>query len=420
MGYIEKRGKNSWRLYTQVNVAGQMQPVRVTLRMDPSLPESTQRRDAQRELRLLEARLAGASSDVPTLQQWSDSWLANMDPETSPVTVANYKYLLSSRILPQLGPLPLPDLTPTRLTEWLRAIRTDPRKSTRKEEKDLSRPRRKGEKLIPASRQAKPLSAKTVSLYYGCLHAVLEAAVRAGHLEYNPMDRVESPKQRKKKKPRLPESDVIYLLRLIVTEAPMPLRLSVLLAMLCSLRLGEVGALKYTAIDWDAGTITIDKALKYTPATGAFIEAPKTDAGDRVITLPPAMIKILHDALWDDVVEAQDDPEKWRGDNWIVHSRHGARVNKDTPSKWFRAFADAHGYQNLTFHGLRHLHASLLIAMGVDIPSVSARMGHSDPAITLRAYADMLPAQDQTAATAMDQLLIQSMPAAMRPPAKED
>ena len=105
MGYIEKRGKNSWRLYTQVNVAGQMQPVRVTLRMDPSLPESVQRRDAQRELRLLEARLAGASSDVPTLQQWSDSWLANMDPETSPVTVANYKYLLTSRILPQLGPL---------------------------------------------------------------------------------------------------------------------------------------------------------------------------------------------------------------------------------------------------------------------------------------------------------------------------
>ena len=200
----------------------------------------------------------------------------------------------------------------------------------------------------------------------------------------------------------------------------MPLRLSVLLAMLCSLRLGEVGALKYTAIDWDAGTITIDKALKYTPITGAFIEAPKTDAGDRVITLPPAMIKILHDALWEDVVEAQDDPEAWRGDNWIVHSRHGARVNKDTPSKWFRAFADAHGYQNLTFHGLRHLHASLLIAMGVDIPSVSARMGHSDPAITLRAYADMLPAQDQTAATAMDQLLIQSMLAAMRPPAKED
>ena len=164
MGYIEKRGKNSWRLYTQVNVAGQMQPVRVTLRMDPSLPESVQRRDAQRELRLLEARLAGASSDVPTLQQWSDSWLANMDPETSPVTVANYKYLLSSRILPQLGPLPLPDLTPTRLTEWLRAIRTDPRKSTRKEEKDLSRPRRKGEKLIPASRQAKPLS-ETLEVY---------------------------------------------------------------------------------------------------------------------------------------------------------------------------------------------------------------------------------------------------------------
>lgn len=407
MGTIEHRGKNSWRIGTQVKIGSEWQWVRIPLRMDPELPEDAQRRAAERELRKLEARLAGEPAEVPTLRDWSETWLTkHLSQDASPVTVANYRYLLSSRILPQLGDLPLTDLTPARLTDWLYNLRKEPRKSTRLPDDKLKRPRRKGEQLITDAQAAKPLSAKTAQNYLGCVKTMLAAAVRVGLLEYNPADRVQGPKKRKKKKATLPEPEVIALLQLIITEAETPLKLAVLLAMLCSLRLGEVGALKYSNIDWDAGTITVDRSLKYTPADGAFISETKTEAGDRVITLPPSMIRILHDAMWDDVMEAQDLPEKWKGAFWIVHSRHGARVNKDTPSKWFRAFADAHGYQGLTFHGLRHVHASMLLQHHVDLQSVSVRMGHSDPSVTLRAYADAMPARDQEAAATMDRLLL--------------
>jgi integrase len=375
--------------------------------MDPELPEDAQRRAAEKELRKLEARLAGEPTEVPTLREWSETWLSkHLDHDASPVTVSNYRFLLSSRILPQLGDLPITDLTPARLTDWMYNLRKDPRKSTRLPDEKLKRPRRNGEKLITDAQAAKPLSAKTAQNYYGCMKTMLAAAVRVGLLEYNPMDRVARPKKRKKKKATLPEPEVIALLQLIITEAETPLKLAVLLAMLCSLRLGEVGALKYSDVDWNAGTITVDRSLKYTPADGAFISEPKTEAGDRVITLPPSMIRILHDAMWDDVMEAQDLPEKWKGAFWIVHSRHGARVNKDTPSKWFRKFADDHGYQELTFHGLRHVHASMLLQHHVDLQSVSVRMGHSDPSVTLRAYADAMPARDQEAAATMDRLLL--------------
>ena len=407
MGTVEHRGKNSWRIGAQVKIAGSWQWVRIPLRMDPELPEDAQRRAAERELRKLEARLAGEPVDVPTLRDWSETWLKkHLSQDASPVTVANYRYLLSSRILPQLGDLPLTDLTPARLTDWLYNLRKEPRKSTRLPDDKLKRPRRKREQLITDAQAAKPLSAKTAQNYLGCVKTMLAAAVRVGLLEYNPADRVQGPKKRKKKKATLPEPEVIALLQLIITEAEAPLKLAVLLAMLCSLRLGEVGALKYSNIDWDSGTITVDRSLKYTPADGAFISETKTEAGDRVITLPPSMIRILHDAMWDDVMEAQDLPEKWKGAFWIVHSRHGARVNKDTPSKWFRAFADAHGYQGLTFHGLRHVHASMLLQHHVDLQSVSVRMGHSDPSVTLRAYADAMPARDQEAAATMDRLLL--------------
>ena len=407
MGTIEHRGKNSWRIGTQVKVGNDWQWIRIPLRMDPALSEDAQRRAAERELLMLEARLAGTPAEIPTLREWSETWLTkHLSQDASPVTVANYRYLLSSRILPQLGDLPLTDLTPARLTDWLYNLRKETRKSTRLPDDKLKRPRRQGEQLITDARAARPLSAKTAQNYLGCVKTMLSAAVRVGLLEYNPADRVQGPKKRKKKRATLPEPEVIALLQLIITEAPTPLKLAVLLAMLCSLRLGEVGALKYSYVDWTAGTITVSRALKYTPADGAFIAEPKSDAGDRVITLPPSMVRILHDAMWDDVMEAQDLPEKWQGDNWIVHSRHGARVNKDTPSKWFRKFADAHGFQGLTFHGLRHVHASMLLQHRVDLQSVSVRMGHSDPSVTLRAYADAMPARDQDAAATMDRLLL--------------
>ena len=110
-------------------------------------------------------------------------------------------------------------------------------------------------------------------------------------------------------------------------------------------------------------------------------------------------------------MEEQDDPDHWHGARYIVHSRHGARVNKDTPSKWFRKFADAHGYPELTFHGLRHVHATLLLQHNIDLQSVSSRMGHSDPSVTLRAYADAMPARDQAAAETLDHLLRSASPA---------
>ena len=420
MGFVEKRGKNSWRICTQVKLNGEWQWIRPTIKMDPSLPEEVQRRDAIRELRNLEKRLAGDLQEVPTVRAWSETWLSkHLDDDASPVTVSNYRYLLDSRILPILGDKLLPELTPAVLTDWLHQVRHSPRKSTRLPEDQLKRPRRQNEAaaLISDSKAAKPLSVKTTLLYYGCMKSMLAAAVRIGLLEYNPMDRVKRPKQRKKKPTTLPEGEVLALLELIIDEAPQPLRLAVLLAMLCGLRLGEVDALQYSSVDWNNQTISIDQALKYTPGTGAFVEVPKTDAGQRVITLPPAMIQILRDAMWDDVMEETEDPALWRGKKWIVHTRHGARVNKDTPSKWFRAFADAHGFKGITFHDLRHIHASILLAKRVDISSISARMGHADPDITLRVYADALPPNDQAAAQAMDTLLTTAVPSLALPAA---
>lgn len=407
MGTVTKRGKNSWRIATQVKVGGEWQWIRFTLRMDPALSEAIQRRDAERELDNLERRLSRELADMCTLREWSETWVTKyVAPDASPVTVSNYRFLLNSRILPQLGDRLLKELTPAVLTDWLTNLRASPRKTTRKQDDQLKRPRRKSEKLVPAAKLDAPLSAKTAQNYFGCMKSMLAVAVRIGLLEYNPMDRVQRPKKKKHRASTLSESETLFLIRSL-SDAPQGLRRSVLLALCCGLRLGEVTALTWFDVNWEKNTLRIDKALKYTPAEGSFLAAPKTEAGDRVIQLPASLTQILRDACWEDVAAEAEDPDKWKGENkrWIIHDRTGRRVNKDTPSRWFRTFADKHGFQGITFHDLRHAHASLLVAKGVDIAAISARLGHSDPSITLSVYTHALPARDQAAAAAMDAIL---------------
>jgi integrase len=70
--------------------------------------------------------------------------------------------------------------------------------------------------------------------------------------------------------------------------------------------------------------------------------------------------------------------------------------------RWRRATASL---VDVTFHALRHSHASALIAAGVDVVTVSRRLGHSSPAITLRVYAHLFTKTDTTAAAAIEATL---------------
>lgn len=419
MGAIEKRGKNSWRISAWTKTDHGPQQVRMTLHMDPSLPEAVQRQDAARELAQLELRLSSPARSF-TLREWSEEWLTKHQPDNSAVTVSNYRQLLNSRILPVLGDVPLQDLTPARLNDWMLAVRNSPRMTTRKPDDQLKHSRRKSEKLIPPSKQAQPLSAKTLLNYYGCMSSMLQVAVRMGYLDYNPMDRVQRPKQKKKKQIPVNEQKAVQLLRDImnVDETQRVYRTAVLLALTCSLRLGEVGGLMWSDFDYYAQTLTISRALKYTAEQGSFIDAPKSAAAERVISLPPSMVEYLDNERREDnfaeiiyyTSGIPEDQLQEYSTRWIVHGPLGRQLNKDTPSKWFSRFVREHGYGKFTFHDLRHAHASILVAHNIDIATVAARMGHSDSNVTLATYTHPVAQRDQAAAQVIEDLLAPLLP----------
>ena len=74
-------------------------------------------------------------------------------------------------------------------------------------------------------------------------------------------------------------------------------------------------------------------------------------------------------------------------------------------SATWRAFAENIGLPGVTFHALRHSHASQLIDAGVDIVTISRRLGHAKPDITLRIYAHLFQKDDSKAAAAINAVL---------------
>jgi integrase len=62
----------------------------------------------------------------------------------------------------------------------------------------------------------------------------------------------------------------------------------------------------------------------------------------------------------------------------------------------------AAGLGEFSLHSLRHTHASTLLRNGENIRAVSKRLGHSDPAFTLRVYSWAMPAEDARLANSIE------------------
>lgn len=411
-GTIEKRGKHSWRVGVQVQAAnGNWEWVRKSISFPSTMAETQQRREAEKALRRLmvdidEGRIRVTQKQY-TVSDLAALWLEqHIIPNTSANNRKTVQSFLDSRILPALGDVTLDQLTPLRLTMFINELRQSPRKPQRLPDDQLKLGHRRPSDLAKMTDNPdKTLSPRTLRHYYDTLCAMFDKAVRWDLRAANPMEKVDRPKAPKARANYLTEERALDLLRLLQNEKNISFRAAILLALLCGLRLGEVSALRLDDVDWERSTIDVTRALKYTPQEGTFEGAPKTDAGTRLISLPPGMMALLNEArkYQHDTAELIED--LWVGQGHIVHDWNGARLSYGTVSRWFRKFAEANGFSDITFHQLRHTHATLLLANNIDAVAVATRLGHADATTTLRTYAHALRRRDEDAAMAAQKLL---------------
>ena len=154
---------------------------------------------------------------------------------------------------------------------------------------------------------------------------------------------------------------------------------------LSGLRRGEIGGLRWSDVDLDAGTLTI--AHNRVSVNGAAMDsAPKTDRSARVLPLTPALTAALRRAAAVQKTERLALGPDYGAGEHVVCDQAGRSYHPDSLSDFWRALCTAAGVPRIRLHDARHTCATLMHLQGVPIVTISAWLGHADPAFTMRTY----------------------------------
>lgn len=307
------------------------------------------------------ARKAVVRLDTQTLSYFMEKrWFPVKETTCKKTTLKGYWYIYNSHIKGVIGGLRLQNLSTQIINDYLM--------------KKLS----------------SGLSACSVAKHKALLHNVLEMAISEKLIHDNVMSR------------SLPIKKVTPETRaLSVDEAKELLREAkghkgyiyyvILLALNTGMRRGELLALKWKCLGSD--TITIYENVVEV-AGGAELTTPKTDKSRRTLSVSPSVIEELNELR---LPEDEDD-------DLIFKSTKGKLV---IPSNMNAKFYEVlEGLQfKCRFHDLRHTHATVLISNGVDIKTVSERLGHSDIRTTLNKYTHVVSEVDKRASMMINDLL---------------
>ncbi|MCB0927098.1 MAG: site-specific integrase [Mycobacterium sp.] len=153
----------------------------------------------------------------------------------------------------------------------------------------------------------------------------------------------------------------------------------------CGMRRGEICALKWDAVDFDAGVVRITEN-RVAVDGGSVTGAPKTKAAIRDMPMLPEVKAALKREKKRQAEERLRAANLYVGQGYVVCDELGRGLHPDTLThKWADALADS-GLPHVRLHDARHGFASLAHAAGVPLADIAAWLGHEDGTFTLRTY----------------------------------
>ena len=379
---IEKRGENSYRLRVSGGYTGDGK--RITYKKTIQAKNKT---EAQKELALFISEIEtgqALSAKKMRLRDYAEFWINNYAiPNLSPKTYERYKNMLKARILPYLGNMYLDKIQPMQLMYLYQEL---------------------SECTYTRKNETHKLSSKTILEHHRLLHSMLQQAVYWQMIPYNPASRVRPPKARK---PNINFYDNVQTIALIkaLEGEELKFRVIILLTIFTGLRRGEVLGLEWQDIDFKNSSVTVRQASQYVSSIGIYTKDPKTETSNRIISIPESITKLLKEYQRKQLKNRLLLGDKWIETNRLFVQSNGAPMHPDTITKWFRQFLEDKNLPHITFHGLRHTHATLLISQGLDVRTVSNRLGHAQTSTTLNIYAHAFAKMDREASEKLDNLL---------------
>jgi integrase len=302
--------------------------------------------------------------------------------DISAKTAERYRELVENQIVPHLGAKPIQKLKPIDIEAWHTALK----KAGRKDGKG-------------------GISNRTI----GHAHRVLSKAL----CDASRYDLVMKNVAAEEGAPKVAGEEMIILTEDQLAELPNKLKgFSIypraITAVYTGVRRGELLALRWRNIDLDAKVIRIREALEETKTHGIRFKSTKTKSGRRDITLPDIVVETLREHRKVQLeLRFAFGLGKIDGDALVFPAAPDANdpISPGAFSAEWRDVADRIGLAGVPLHSLRHTHASQLADAGVDVVTISKRLGHASPAITLKVYAHLFRKDDAKAAEAINAAL---------------
>ena len=242
------------------------------------------------------------------------------------------------------------------------------------------------------SAQLERVSANTVIHYHAVIHRALKYAVKIKTIQSNPAVNVERPKKEKFIGGFYDKKEINTLFDII---QGLPLEVAIKLAAFYGLRREEIIGLKWTAIDFENNTLTIQHTVTECNLDGKHIEVAsdtaKTDSSLRTMPLVTNFREMLLAKK-----EKQEHYRKLCGRSYckeyldyIFVNEMGERWKPRYLSDGFKRILEQNGLRRIRFHDLRHTCASLLLANNVPMKKIQEWLGHSDFSTTANIYAHL-------------------------------
>ena len=319
-----------------------------------------------------------------TVAEYLDEWIDSHAMEIKPRTLLDYQSCIRLYVTPRIGHVAIQAVRPSTITKLYRDL------------------------LTSGGRDGKPLAVPTVTH----LHAVLRKAFRDAVIVdeligSNPVERAKRPRQQVQEPGTV--WTVAQLRTFLATAHQHRLFAFFHLAAYTGARRGELLNLRWTDIDLDAKKITITGSTAV--IKGERINGTTKSGRTRVVSIDDETTTVLRQRKKDQAAERLHAGDNWRGakDSYVFTTGWGEPIYPDTVTSLMSKLIRAHNepeqrprpkneLPRARLHDLRHIHATTLLLAGVPVHVVAGRLGHADPAITLRVYAHVIRSAEAAAA----------------------
>lgn len=320
------------------------------------------------------------------LSDWLDSWMTDYSGDKKYSTMKHYRAACETHIKPRLGDVPLSKLNAVMVQKFYNS---------------LSHPE-DGEKA---------LSPKTVKNVHGILSKAMSQAVRNGLIKFNPCEGAVLPKVSKKEIRPLNNEQVKGLLELADSDEVYGILLK--LIVLTGLREAEAMGLTWDCVDFEKGTILVNKQLQKRPkSAGGMVFSSLKNGKPRLLRPAPYVMQLLRqrqEQQRKQRLEAGEAWEEWhdaQAEGFLVFTTlTGSYLSPQTVYNHFKVMAAKLGVPNARVHDLRHTFAVLSLENGDDIKTVQGNLGHATAAFTLDVYGHVSDTMQKASAERMERFV---------------